>query len=221
MRPVDKGESPRKYSQYQDARADLIRRIGQYCSYCEQKIPAGLHVEYVKPKAKYTELEKEWSNFLLACVNCNSNKGDSDVDLNTYLWPQIFNPMLGIEYDEHGRVLARPGVEPKLMGQAEKLIKLCGLDKTPANNNRASDRRWLNRQQAWRKAKDAKKDLGESDTPAMRRRILCGAVECGFFSVWFSVFADDEQLKSGLIIAFTGTAKNAFDIHSNAIPRQT
>lgn len=81
MRPVERGEAPietddqpRQYSKYQDARPDLISRLGKYCSYCERRIPTNLAVEHIQNKDDRPDLEREWCNFLLGCVNCNSTK---------------------------------------------------------------------------------------------------------------------------------------------------
>lgn len=38
MRPVDKGDKSKEYNCYNDARDDLTKRIGFYCSYCEMSL---------------------------------------------------------------------------------------------------------------------------------------------------------------------------------------
>ena len=89
MRPVDKGEKPDiEYKKYGDAKPELIRRIGEYCSYCEFPI---VHVPEVEHKeAKSTGGSwLEWDNLLLSCKYCNCRKlvcvaaGEKDL----YLWP--------------------------------------------------------------------------------------------------------------------------------------
>jgi len=94
MRPVDKGESPIKgeFGHYTQAMPYLIKRLGNYCSYCERRFSVGLAVEHMSPKTLHPEGEKIWSNFLIACVQCNSSKGDTDIALNqlgNYIWPDI------------------------------------------------------------------------------------------------------------------------------------
>ncbi|MEP7375997.1 MAG: HNH endonuclease [Chitinophagaceae bacterium] len=81
MRPVARGPRPKDlsgndvtFTSYGNARGALIERMGQYCSYCNQKLPASLAVEHVQPKDPVPALELEWTNFLLGCTNCNSAK---------------------------------------------------------------------------------------------------------------------------------------------------
>ncbi|NKC14212.1 MAG: hypothetical protein GKR94_19135 [Gammaproteobacteria bacterium] len=56
-----------------------------YRSDCERT--GDLHVEHVIPSNHRPELEQEWTNFLLGCVNCNAIKGDRDDSRNDCLWP--------------------------------------------------------------------------------------------------------------------------------------
>lgn len=85
MRPLDKGAVPRagdgaiRFGHYSDAHPHLVERLGDYCSYCERRLPASLAVEHVQPKSHVPELETSWDNFLLACTNCNSVKGSKPV----------------------------------------------------------------------------------------------------------------------------------------------
>lgn len=58
------------------ARRDLIKNIGQYCSYCEMPLGAALAVEHTLPKEWFPRASIEWANFLLACPICNSIKSD-------------------------------------------------------------------------------------------------------------------------------------------------
>ena len=74
MRSVQRGEWPTgndgiriSFRQYQQAKDHLIKRIGEYCSYCERC--EDLAVEHVIPKSEAEDLETEWSNFLLGCSN--------------------------------------------------------------------------------------------------------------------------------------------------------
>lgn len=48
MRPVCRGPSPRKqdFANYDDAKPDLVSRLGLYCSYCERRIATNLAVEH-------------------------------------------------------------------------------------------------------------------------------------------------------------------------------
>ena len=87
MRPVDKGAAPAVYAKYQDAGPDLQARLGDYCSYCERQIETNLAVEHIQPKSHVPALRTDWTNFLLGCVNCNSSKGNTPINLRDYFWP--------------------------------------------------------------------------------------------------------------------------------------
>lgn len=81
MRPVERGPWPvdeegnkKNLDRYPKAKADLLDRLGHYCSYCECRAYP-LHVEHVVPLFHRPDLRGDWGNFLLGCTNCNSTKG--------------------------------------------------------------------------------------------------------------------------------------------------
>ena len=45
------------------------------CMYCESKMEhiSYAHVEHIKPKSKFPELEFEWTNLGFSCQICNTN----------------------------------------------------------------------------------------------------------------------------------------------------
>lgn len=214
MRPVQRGECPRdakgqeiKFAEYQQARRELIRRMGEYCSYCEMHLDASLAVEHVKPKkppgatAAMPARELDWGNFLLACPNCNSSKGDTDVFLEDYLWPDRDDTFRALGYSEGGVVDSAPGVQK---ARAERLINLVGLRKQP-DTAEASDRRWMNRREAWDMAVRAKDNLAKCPMDPMREQIVDTARANGFWSIWMTVFADDPVMRDRLLQALPGT----------------
>ena len=71
MRPVNKGGDLGDFNPYNDAQQPLISRLGENCSYCERWIAGGIHVEHKLPKGEYPNFKLKWTNFLLACGNCN------------------------------------------------------------------------------------------------------------------------------------------------------
>src|SRR5438270_11942067 len=98
MRPVNRGAHPvnadgsrRKWTKYEEARGQLIERLGGYCSYCEMRLPASLAVEHVIPKSLAPKKRLQWDNFLLACTNCNFSKGNKPVVLHKFVWPDREN----------------------------------------------------------------------------------------------------------------------------------
>lgn len=66
---------------YVDARGDLLTTLGYYCSYCEIPVGIGVHIEHKLPKRDFPSQAVNWDNMLLACDNCNSNKGDKPTRL--------------------------------------------------------------------------------------------------------------------------------------------
>lgn len=227
MRPVYRGNSPvdkdgnaKQYTKYTSARKDLVSRLGEYCSYCEMELDTSLAVEHIRPKTHHPALELSWDNFLLACTNCNSTKGDKDPNPNDILWPHIDNTFNAFTYGLEGRVKPSEGLDAILRKKAVDTIALMGLAATP-NTQQASDRRWLNRQEAWQEATLSKADLAEADSPAMRRQIIRTAKAKGYWSIWMTIFSDDPDMLQRLIDInnFPGTAQGCFDDNGSALPR--
>lgn len=223
MRPVDKGAAPTVYAHYRCAGSDLKSRIGEYCSYCERKLETHLAVEHIQPKVSYPALQNSWENFLLACFNCNSSKGDKHVILGDYYWPDRDNTLRALEYVEGGLVRPHPCLKEADRVRAENTITLTGLDKIPGAPGRQPthrDRRWLKRQQTWQQAKKARARLTTQNTStSMREQIVETAVNCGMFSIWWTVFAGDVDMRRRLREAFTGTHGASFDANENPVPR--
>ena len=227
MRPIDRGNPPADengkpiiFSKYEEARPELIHRLGELCSYCEMHLDAGLAVEHIQPKNLQESKRFLWDNFLLACVNCNSTKGKTDINdsnIGDYLWPDINNTFLALKYSEGGVVEVNPECSAAVQQKAQRLIDLVGLNKTPANNSTATDRRWENRLAEWGKANRAKLRLAQMDTPQMREQILDTAE--AYFSIWMTVFSRDSVMQKALIEKFKGTAADCFDCNGQAIPR--
>jgi uncharacterized protein (TIGR02646 family) len=203
-----------------------VNRLGEYCSYCERWIASGVHVEHKKPKNDYPEAQYLWSNFLLACGNCNSGKGYGKLDLNDYLWPDCDNTFRAFIYDSEGRVLPKTIYSHAINEKIKQTWTMLGLNKHPdqfIQGNQVpseKDRRWLQRKQAWQKAEKRKQDLAVNDTPTRREEIVEMACERGFFSVWLTVFEDDQDLKIRLIKAFAGTSSECFDSKGTPLARE-
>jgi uncharacterized protein (TIGR02646 family) len=221
-RPIDPNGKPIQFKEYGHARKALIENMGQYCCYCNQKLPASLAVEHVQPKDPVPHLELEWTNFLLGCTNCNSTKGDKLIDLDNYLWPDIHNTHLAFRYNEDGTIEVEPGLPASIVQKAQNMLDLVGLQKYP-NDQSASDRRWKNRKDAYNKAKTALDLFEEADRKGAgmeAAEFVAGwAPDSGFFSIWFKVFEKFPLVKAALIKGFPGTAPDAFDVHMNPIAR--
>ena len=225
MRPVKRIEpllddegNVKTFTKYANARRDLINNFGGYCSYCEMKLDASLAVEHVQPKSIHQGLTLEWSNFLLGCTNCNSIKSDEDPGIGACTWPDKDNTALDYAYSEGGIVKVANGLSADKKALAKETMKLVGLNRK-SDTARASDRRWLNRKEAWDKAERAKSRLELLNHEPMRQQIVETCVAGGYWSVWMTVFADDADMRQRFIDAMPGTAKNCFDEDVQAITR--
>ncbi|HQU43323.1 MAG TPA: hypothetical protein PK867_10960 [Pirellulales bacterium] len=218
--PVDSAGRPVVYSHYRDARNALITRIGDYCSYCEVCLHGSIHVEHVRPKKPNPDMETIWANFLLACDNCNAVKGDVDVLLNDYFWPDTDNTALAFDYCADEPPRPSQTLNPPRQQIASNTIQLTGLDRVPGHQHWSNrDRRWQKRKEAWGIALRARKDLAENPTDQVRDSIVQIAISRGFWSVWMAVFHDDVEMRRRFLNWFPGTATNeCFDV--DTIPKQ-
>ncbi|WP_395812116.1 HNH endonuclease [Archangium minus] len=201
------------------ARGELIARIGEYCSFCESRMHASLAVEHILPKFHHPDLELDWDNFLLACVNCNSTKGDQPIDPGDYYWPDRDNTARAFAYAADGIVRPAPGLTAAQRKVAQRTITLTGLDKLPTKNPKASDRRWQHRGEAWGRAERARACLAAHDSESMRRLIVDQATAYGFWSIWMTVFAADMDMRRRFLTAFVGCPADCFDTNTQPVQR--
>ena len=224
MRPVDKGLDPRiPFTQYQDARGLLIERLGEYCSFCERRCPSDRAVEHKLPKdyPKNQHLALAWGNFLLACRNCNSTKGTKDIALQDLLWPDTENTFHALCYGPDAMIRVNPALNSQEQQQAQALLDLVGVHRTPKIDPQHKDSRWKGRHEAWQLAIGARSDLQNEDTPIHRKRIIELAQANGYWSVWMTVFANDPKMLSDLIHSFPGTCSACFNANGQCLPSIT
>jgi uncharacterized protein (TIGR02646 family) len=199
MRPVERGPAPCEFKAYQEAAPYLKERLGRYCSYCERAIPTQLAVEHVSPKSIDPAKALDWNNFLLACANCNSTKAATSVNELDVLRPDQHDTFGALRYAESGSVKPSAAHDAKAAG----LIRLVGLDRTPATATNA-DHRFDDRLEAWGKAVIAKDLISKS---GVERPLAIEIVKGhGHWSIWMTVFADDAAMQASLIAAFPSTA---------------
>lgn len=218
MRPVEKGTPPvPAYAAYADAIGDLEVRLGRYCSYCERRLETHLAVEHVQPKSLVPAAALEWSNFLLACINCNSCKADEPIYLPDYLWPDLDNTLRAFRYKVGGIVEVDTSILPSLQIKATELMRLVGLDRVPGTSTppTSNDGRWNRRREVWLKATKAQQRLVLADSIGLREQIAETAQESGIFSIWWEVFAGDVDMRQRLRLAFAGTCPNSFDANGS------
>jgi uncharacterized protein (TIGR02646 family) len=225
MRPVSKGNTPKdnngveiEFKKYSKARHYLINRIGEYCSYCERKIPVNLAIEHIQPKSFHEDLKLEWRNFLLGCANCNSTKGDTDISLDDFVWPDTGNSYELFEYSSDGLVKPANGISDYLQRKARNMINLVGLDKpTPSNGtsewDENSDRRQHHRIQALIESENYRKKyyLASPEIRNMMKEMLSTIVtHQGFWSIWMHAFETFPEVQKEFIASYVGTNKAYF-----------
>ncbi|MEZ9067636.1 HNH endonuclease [Vibrio atlanticus] len=225
MRPVSKGTSPVEgnFKKYQDAKPDLVSRLGAYCSYCERKIATLLAVEHIEPKSLKPGLEKNWGNFLLACTNCNSCKGDTPVDLHKLLLPDRDNTLEAYTYEDDGAVVPSHQLTEAQKTLALETLKLVGLDKPvqeyrDANDQLVSLDRPSQRMEVLMSAQDALKNFKMAPVDPMKNIIVELALSTGYFSIWMRVFNEAPEMKVRFIEAFNGTCQSGcFDMANGSV----
>lgn len=224
MRPVDKDAQPLRadgtvitFKTYQQSRRYLIDTIGEFCSYCERPILTSLAVEHLQPKTHNGHLELVWSNLLLACTNCNSTKGHTDVVVADYFWPDRENTFEKFSYDLSGLVKVNPMLNPIEAVKAQNTISLVGLDRRQPNNGtrdweEASDRRHEHRLQAYVEANNyaANYDCATIEDRAKFLPFLIDIARKSFWSIWMNAFAAFPEVQRALIDNFQGTRLNHF-----------
>jgi hypothetical protein len=86
---------------YGTARLPLAAMIGDYCSFCELPLAGHLlAVEHRSAKSPYPNYTTWWWNFLLACRDCNSFKGNRPTRATVTGWTGIVNPSENALYQE-------------------------------------------------------------------------------------------------------------------------
>ncbi|WP_270822952.1 HNH endonuclease [Aeromonas sp. QDB14] len=215
MRPVRKNASPINgdFNKYEDAKPELVSRLGQYCSYCERMVPTLLAVEHIEPKDgdyKQPHLERRWSNFLLACTNCNSSKGSKKVDFKELLFPDRDNTFYAFSYNDDGTVSPSLALNVNQKKLAENTLKLVGLDK-PIQEHLDSNGEFVyldrvgQRMGAISEAQEALKCFLSAPSQEMKNMIVSLAKAKGFFSIWMKVFHAHPDMKILFVRGFNGT----------------
>lgn len=213
MRPVEKGISPGPFKEYREAKRHLVERLGAYCSFCERRLETHLAVEHVIPKIRDAGLKLAWTNFLLACVNCNSCKGSRNLTRATVIWPDEDDTFRALDYSIPGMVEVH--AESVLVSGAQTLIELVGLDRVPDHPEKEkrpteADKRWFRRIEIHALAEKYRNRLTSHDSPEYREAIIDLAQAEGGFSIWMYHFRDIPEMCTAFITAFRGTRTSLF-----------
>lgn len=77
--PVQKGPFYES-KEWRAVRYQALKLHGGKCQYCGNRPlkRSGLHVDHIKPRSKYPELELELSNLQVLCKDCNLGKSNID-----------------------------------------------------------------------------------------------------------------------------------------------
>lgn len=191
MRPVDKGNAPKTYTDYKNARHDLAGKIGYYCSYCEMSTLNMIEVEHVHPQANGGN-PTSWNNFLLSCKYCNTVKGNDNLNRTGYLWPDIDNTDLAFEYSETDVICPKANLSNNLQILAKSTISLMGLNRIPGGivEPTEADTRWRSRKEAWDSARKSYTNWATAPILPMAEQIAIASLN-GHYSIWMEVFKDE------------------------------
>ena len=102
------------------------------CMYCESKMEHVNypHIEHIKPKKKFPELEFAWENLGFCCQRCNTNKGSKYDEALAFINPYDENP------DEHIGFLGFYIFPKNGSERGEYTIREIGLDRNDLNDRR-------------------------------------------------------------------------------------
>ena len=213
MRPVDKTRytaNQAVYNPYGNAKPVLIEAIGKYCSYCEREgFSSALDVEHIEDKDAHPDKEFLWDNFLLACKNCNSIKGTTEIDFPNINLPHIQDTFSPFEYLESGYIKIKDDLKEPVRNRVTALVNLVGLDRRPGHLRYSSkDDRWQERKQAWELSKKYKQKYiaGNCDIET----IVDLSISNGFWSIWMHAFEGFPEVQRALVDNFRGTRLNFF-----------
>ena len=240
MRPVVKSirfsapNVPLEYTDWKDAKLELTNELGTFCSYCEKyNSRSALHVEHIYGRKCtdgadnliYDHLKGRWDNFLLACVNCNAIKNKKDIAIPAPYLPHTNNLLHFIEIVQGGIIQIKPAVTGTDRIRTQAFIDLVGLDRIPGHPEHSDkDDRWDNRLKVFhiaeRQLTKFTKPIPETDLET----IIDLARTNGYFSIWFTVFNDFEEVRQALVngineVPFPGTDQHSFDNRYSTLAR--
>ncbi len=206
----------RNYPTYRDAKPLLAANLGQYCSYCECRCNmANLEVEHIQPKGR-SGSPAAWDNFLLGCKICNTVKSEKILETTCH-WPHRNNTFMDFVYDKTGRIAVNSGIPRESQRNAQDLLDLLKLQRYPSEDKPSNcDFRWRDRIEAW--------NIATSQLKAYRQKnlnvddIIRLAQSIGHWSIWFTVFKDEDAVLEHLISDFSGTCANCFDADNHYAP---
>jgi hypothetical protein len=220
MRPIDKKKPHKKQSSYKNYANDLINQTLKYCHFCEMPILNAPSVEHIKPQKcienhdKYKNLRNHWTNLLLICNYCNSNKKNVDLKTYNYYWPQKNNTLKIFKY-----LPLVPNVINLSQNQsikAQNTLDLYKINKITKSDG-TSDSRFIERLKVISNAIECLKEFQKNTITV--NAIVRNALSSGFFSVWYEVFKNEPQVLKILFIEFKVPLSCYNNINFNLLDR--
>lgn len=217
-------------ARYEDAKPDLIARLGEFCCYCEAAAsPQQLHIEHIRSQKAHPLLVKTWANLTLGCTTCNTYKRHYLGDgrqlhmLRRFLWAHLDNTFNAFAYEANGHVAPKAGLPQDLAAVAQDTCDMIGLMRSPAV---ADDYNELGiaydgvkkRQEAWGIANTALDAYQENPSANQIKAIADTCYKCGHFSVWMEVFKQHRDVRLALIERCKGAAA-CFDGEASPVAR--
>lgn len=82
FRPLDPKEDFYASEQWRTLRFEALQKYGRQCQCCGRRPPAVvLHVDHIKPRSRYPQLQLQLNNLQILCEDCNLGKSNkSSVD---------------------------------------------------------------------------------------------------------------------------------------------
>ena len=203
MRVINKGVAHNTYTEHGQARHDLAKEIGYYCSYCEMGVKNMIEVEHVIPVNQGGN-PLNWDNFLLSCRYCNGVKNNNNITRVNYLWVDRDNTDLAFIYSETDVILAQHN-NIMIEAMAENTIRLMGLDRIPSGVNEPTeaDTRWRSRIDAWSEAKKSLTRWLRIPRIDMAEQIGSTAIGFGHYSIWRTVFENEQMVLDAIDFAYS------------------
>lgn len=214
MRPVTKwvvgtNNVNSVYNSHGEAKLKLLDNFGNepfyFCNYCDRSIPmVNMEVEHIQCVHHYPEHEFEWSNFLLACKNCNLAKGDTNFAIANVLLPQFQNTWNCFVINNDGTVNADV-TNANAYSRAHRTVEMLGLNRGANHPGRQpQDDRYNARRHVLFIAHRALRHY-EKGMPDYADTIIFQAISTGFWYVWMKVFENHQEIQNALIVAFNST----------------
>lgn len=121
-----------------------------------------------------------------------------------------------------GLVQPNPALPVEARTQALATISWVGLNRYPASPEGEpshADRRWYRRFEVWQLAERDRQRLSTDNSPEVRELIVKNALGRGMFSIWWTVFVGDVDMRRILREAFRGTDPSSFNPAEDLQPR--